>query len=164
MEILELFYQSIIFFLPAYIANAMPVIASGLKIYPSLAKPINKKWFGESKTYRGFVFGISGAIAVSFVQVLMGFYHINDPFVWVAFTLGFGALLGDLIKSFFKRRLKIKSGQPWPPFDQIDYVIGALILTPRPIEVIITLLIISPLFSFIANVIAYNLKIKKVWW
>ncbi len=173
MDILELIQYSIIFFLPAYFANAMPVVASGLKILPSLAKPINAKWFGTSKTYRGFVVGMIGAFIISIVPLSFRFYDFYESkkfiiFFWMTLTLGFGALLGDLVKSFVKRRFGIKSGKPWPPFDQIDYVIGALLLSslvrPQPTEVIITLLIISPLFSLIANLIAYTFKIKKVWW
>ena len=86
----------------------------------------------------------------------------------LSFYLGLGALLGDLVKSFFKRKIGIKSGEPWIIFDQIDYVIGGLIfgsvMVIPGIELIITLLIISPLFSLGANIIAYKLKIKKVWW
>ncbi|MFC1810765.1 CDP-2,3-bis-(O-geranylgeranyl)-sn-glycerol synthase [Patescibacteria group bacterium] len=171
MYYLELLKFSLIFFLPAYFANAMPVIASGLKIFPSLAKPINEKVFGKTKTYRGFVVGTGAAILIGAILNYLGIYYYfeYEVNIWVlAFLLGFGALLGDLIKSFIKRRIGKKSGEPWVIFDQIDYVIGALLLssvimTP-PIEVIITLLIISPLLSLLANIIAYTLKIKKVWW
>ena len=158
MEIPELLKYSIIFFLPAYVANAMPVVVAGLKIFPSLAKPIHAKWLGTSKTYRGFIFGIAGALLIGFFQNTL----------LLSLTLGVGALLGDLIKSFFKRLIGIKSGNPWPPFDQLDYVIGALLFSSfilsQSTEVIITLLIISPLFSITANITAYLLKIKKVWW
>ncbi len=174
MQILNAILASIIFFLPAYIANAMPVIANGLKLLPSLAKPINKKVFGESKTYRGFFVGILGALIVGLIQFGFGLYSFS---IWqnnlmftllLSFYLGLGALTGDLIKSYFKRRIGKKSGEPWIIFDQIDYVvggllIGSLIVVPT-LELIIILLIISPLFALGANVIAYKLKIKKVWW
>ncbi len=175
MEILDfdLFFFSLIFFLPAYVANAMPVIVSGLKITPSLAKPINTKLFGESKTYRGFIFGVLfGCIAgIIFTHNGYSYYYIYENeynYILLTFLLAFGALFGDLVKSFIKRRIGKKSGEPWIIFDQIDYVIGGLlfgsiILVP-PIETIIILLIISPLFSLLANMIAYKLKLKKVWW
>jgi len=173
MEIFQLLQHSIVFFIPAYIANAMPVIANGFKILPPLAKPISKKWFGSSKTYRGFVFGIIGAFIINLIPFFLGIYDSYESekltiFFWITLTLAFGALLGDLIKSFFKRRIGIKSGKSWPPFDQIDYVIGALFLSSfihiQHTDTIITLLIISPLLSLLANIIAYKLKIKKVWW
>ncbi len=174
MNFLNLLLDSIIFFLPAYIANAMPVIANGLKIFKGLAKPINKKVFGESKTYRGFFVGIIGALIIGLIQFAFGLYNFST---WennlmftllLSFYLGFGALFGDLIKSYFKRRIGIKSGKPWIIFDQIDYVIGGLLvgslIVVPPLELIIILLIISPLFALLSNIIAYKLKMKKVWW
>lgn len=173
MNILDTIIAAIIFFLPAYIANAMPVIVGGLKITPFLAKPINEKVFGKSKTYRGFVFGLIGALLVGLIQV---YFKVYEPFIEfyveetliLSILLGFGALFGDLVKSFFKRRLGKKSGEPWLIFDQIDYILGAILFSSfifnYPIEILITVLIISPLFSLGANIIAYKLKLKKVWW
>ena len=42
--------------------------------------------------------------------------------------LGFGALLGDAIESFFKRQYGVPSGDPWFPLDQIDYIFGGAIM------------------------------------
>jgi CDP-2,3-bis-(O-geranylgeranyl)-sn-glycerol synthase len=42
--------------------------------------------------------------------------------------LGLGALLGDAIESFFKRRNNVPPGESWFPFDQTDYIIGGLAL------------------------------------
>lgn len=174
MQIINLILAAIVFFLPAYAANAMPVIASGLKLFPSLAKPINKKLFGENKTYRGFFVGIIAALVTAYIQFAFGLYNLSTPVNNLMFTLllgfylGLGALLGDLIKSYFKRKIGKKSGEPWIIFDQIDYVIGGLIvgsfIVVPSLELVIILLIISPLFALSANIIAYKLKIKKVWW
>ena len=35
-------------------------------------------------------------------------------------------ILGDLVKSFWKRRVRVAPGRSWFPFDQIDYAVGAL--------------------------------------
>lgn len=35
----------------------------------------------------------------------------------------------DSVKSFVKRRVGIAPGEPGIPFDQLDFVIGALVLT-----------------------------------
>jgi len=73
-----------------------------------------------------------------------------------------------LIKSFFKRRISIPSGKPWIVFDQIDYSVGALLLAiiifVPSLNHIITIIIISSVFAFGSNVIAYFLGLKKVWW
>ncbi|MFC1600118.1 CDP-2,3-bis-(O-geranylgeranyl)-sn-glycerol synthase [Patescibacteria group bacterium] len=168
MYYLNLVLVSVIFFFPAYAANSLPVVANGLKLFPSLNKPIHKTLFGKSKTYRGFVVGMIGALLVGLIQYYSGWYSQLEYSLLLAFLLGFGALLGDLIKSFIKRRIGIKSGDPWIIFDQIDYVIGgvllAYIINPVSLEIIITLLVISPLLSLGSNMISYSLKIKKVWW
>ena len=42
--------------------------------------------------------------------------------------LAVGALLGDLVKSFFKRRFGKERGSKWPVADQYDLVVGAFVL------------------------------------
>ena len=42
--------------------------------------------------------------------------------------MGFGALFGDALKSFFKRQIGIRPGHSWMPFDQVDWIVGAVIL------------------------------------
>jgi CDP-2,3-bis-(O-geranylgeranyl)-sn-glycerol synthase len=37
-------------------------------------------------------------------------------------------MAGDAVKSFLKRRAGIRPGRPWIPFDQIDFVVGELVL------------------------------------
>jgi len=46
----------------------------------------------------------------------------------IIFSLCFGALLGDMMESFFKRRIGRDRGQDWIPFDQLDFIVGALVL------------------------------------
>ena len=47
----------------------------------------------------------------------------------VIFALALGALLGDAVKSYAKRRLKRKRGEKLPLADQYDFVLGAWVLT-----------------------------------
>lgn len=173
---LNLILSSLYFILPAYIANTFPVL---LKALP-FGQPISKRIFGEHKTWRGFYTGYLGALITllgqfylqksgilhSSITPLLDYESINI-FLY-AFCFGIGAITGDLIKSFFKRRLSIKPGQPWIPFDQLDLVIGALVfISPLYFPtwaVISTILIITPLLHVSANFIAYHLKLKKVWW
>ncbi|RMD58557.1 CDP-archaeol synthase, partial [Candidatus Woesearchaeota archaeon] len=86
----------------------------------------------------------------------------------IGFALGFGALLGDSVKSFFKRRMGIAPGKPWYIIDQLDYVIGAIIIA-SPIHFIgfsniIYITSISIFLTIIANQIGYALGIRKVKW
>ena len=108
--------------LPAYFANMAPVIVKKIDL---LAFPVdfNKKIdgkpiLGKNKTYRGIIFGIVFAIFIAYLQFSL--YRIpffnQISFVdyqnWLLFGLlmGAGALTGDLVKSFFKRRLNINPG------------------------------------------------------
>ncbi len=171
-----LLISSLYFFLPAYIANMCPIFAMALRL--PLAKPINEKLFGAHKTWRGFYAGFAGALLVLSLQkywqqqdvlsdyTLLDYSQIN-LFLY-AFLFGIGALTGDLAKSFFKRRANKKSGAPWFPFDQLDFVAGALILTypfyQLPLANIGVLLVATPLLHFLTNCAGYALGLKKVWW
>jgi CDP-2,3-bis-(O-geranylgeranyl)-sn-glycerol synthase len=43
--------------------------------------------------------------------------------------LGAGALIGDAAESFIKRQLNIPEGERFLIFDQIDYIVGGLLLS-----------------------------------
>ena len=125
--------------LPAYFANTIPVLVKKINF---LAIPVDfgKKWknkpiFGVHKTWRGLFFATLGGLLIFYIQKII---YPNDFFAMLSLVdygklpvlfgalLGFGAIFGDLVKSFFKRRLAIPPGKRWIPFDQIDLVIGAL--------------------------------------
>jgi CDP-diglyceride synthetase len=57
-----------------------------------------------------------------------GLRRFNTP-LDLGFLLALGALLGDLIKSMVKRRVGVPSGRSWFPYDQLDYIIGGLLLS-----------------------------------
>src|SRR3990172_3678143 len=162
MAILDLIVQAILFILPAYFANSFPVVFG--KIFKGKF-PIDagKKWKGQpllgtGKTWPGF---LGGLLIGSFVGGLQGA-------LVAGFLLSLGALTGDLVKSFFKRRMKIQRGKSWPLIDQWDFLIGALLfvsLVVRPsLETVVILLIITPLIHLGANTVAYLLKLKKEWY
>src|SRR3989338_5984946 len=123
---LNIIFQCFYFIVPAYLANMAPVIIR--KNIPWLAIPVDfgknlgkNRIFGEHKTYRGLIFGVLFAIIASYLQFLL---HNADFFArlelvdysnWLllGFLLGFGAMIGDLAKSFFKRRLNFAPGKPF---------------------------------------------------
>lgn len=182
---MNIILQALYFMLPAYVANALPVVFSNIDMGKFFERPIDlgHKWrgvriFGDNKTVKGFFVGVVGGIITCFIQFLLfghGYLHgisvVNYTLVGaivIGFLLGFGALTGDAIKSFIKRRVGIEPGQPFIVFDQIDYVIGSLIFVllavALPLDILIAALIVSSILPLIANVIAYFLGWKKVWW
>jgi|SRR3989338_4220043 len=166
--------------LPAYFANMAPVIFKKIRIfeYPiDMSKNINgKPIFGKNKTYRGIIFGIFMAIIIVYVQYRMYNFEFfkNISFFeyrnWLLFgaLMGSGALVGDLIKSFFKRRLGIEPGDRFIPFDQTDFVIGALVFILPVFDVTFNLFIVSLLLSFVLHILvnhlAFYLKIRNEKW
>jgi CDP-2,3-bis-(O-geranylgeranyl)-sn-glycerol synthase len=166
--------------LPAYFANMAPVIVKkiGFLDYPV---DFNKKFidqpiFGKHKTFRGFFFGILFALLIAFGQYLLSgaefFMNISilDYSQWalIGLVMGLGALIGDVVKSFFKRRADIEPGHRFIPFDQTDFVIGALAFTMIFFElswqVFVTALVLSFILHIIVNHIAFWLKIRNEAW
>jgi CDP-2,3-bis-(O-geranylgeranyl)-sn-glycerol synthase len=127
--------------IPVYVANASAVIVGG-------GTPIDfgKTWrdgrriLGDGKTWRGLfsgtflgmTTGFGLAVAASYISASEYDYLRLTNFegfpmmILILFSLCFGALLGDVIESFFKRRVGKDRGQDWIPFDQLDFLVGAL--------------------------------------
>ncbi|MBI2650336.1 CDP-2,3-bis-(O-geranylgeranyl)-sn-glycerol synthase [Candidatus Woesearchaeota archaeon] len=166
--------------LPAYFANMAPVIVKkvNLFVFPiDFNKKIkNKPVLGKNKTFRGLIFGIVFAIAIVYFQFLLynlvffkniSFFNYENWLLF-GFLMGFGALIGDLVKSFFKRRLGFEPGAKFVPFDQTDFVVGALIFIMPIFDLTFKIFITSLLLSFILHIIvnhsAFYLKIRNEKW
>ena len=166
--------------LPAYFANMAPVMVKkiGLFAFPiDFNKRIgNAPLLGKNKTFRGLIFGIAFAIIIAVLQNMahnIEFFRgisFIDYQNWLLFGLlmGFGALAGDLAKSFFKRRVGINPGDKFVPFDQTDFVVGALIFIMPVFKVTLAIFIVSLLLSFVLHIIvnhvAFYLKIRGEKW
>lgn len=136
------------FFLPAGMANVMPIFVSKIPGLRNLNAPMDfgrsyrgRRIFGAHKTWRGLVAGVIAATLTLWLQqYLAGDFSwvksISDqvdyaslPTLVVGPLFAIGALGGDALESFFKRQLNIAPGHGWFPFDQIDYIIGGAIAT-----------------------------------
>ena len=166
--------------MPAYFANMAPVMVKkiNLLVFPiDFNKTIgNKPILGKNKTFSGIIFGVIFAVVISYIQFLLydfeSFRNISflsyQNWLLFGFLMGFGSLLGDLVKSFFKRRLGIAPGDKFIPFDQTDFVVGALIFVMPVFNVTLQIFVASLLVSFVGHVIinhaAFCLKIRDVKW
>ena len=164
MDIVLLIVEAMIFIFPAYCANATPVLAGGgLKMDFERNFLDGKRIFGNNKTFRGFFFGLGVGITVGLVEWIL----LDYPLLF-SFLTPLGALLGDLAAAFLKRRLGIAPGDLFPIVDQIDFVVGAIVLVlPLNIiywELIVAAVIITPPIHLITNFGAYKLKLKKNPW
>ncbi len=176
--------QAFYWILPAYFANMSPVIFAKLGLLKPLARPMDrgrtmggKELFGKNKTWRGLAAGIIGATIISGLQAVMydvpWFKEIsllNYQSEWLVFgiLMGAGAIIGDLIKSFFKRRLGIASGGVWPVFDQLDFIAGsfafAYFISWPGWHIFVAAMLMTLLLHPLTNLVGYLLGFKKVWW
>lgn len=127
MTFLENIYFAFWFFLPAGLANMFPILAAHLPGLKKLDYPMDfglclrgRRILGPHKTMRGLAVGVLVAALVMFLQ--------GRPLM-LGVLLGLGALFGDAAKSFFKRQLDILAGESWFLFDQLDYILGGILLT-----------------------------------
>ncbi len=190
-DILLLLLKSAYFLVPAYFANMAPPLAKRFNILESLAKPVdkgrmlkdNKYMFGQNKTYRGFIVGMIGGALGGILQVILydiSFFHeislsgilYDNALFMVCFgaLMGFGAIFGDLVESFIKRRVGVDPGASFVPWDQIDLVIGAYIFV-LPIvfgllswKLFLCSIIVTFFLHVMTNHAAYYLHIRKEKW
>ena len=155
------------------LANMAPVI---VKHIPVLGHPLdaNMQWgrqrlLGSNKTWRGLFAGmLFGIIGIVLCNYLLGYQLSAQAMVWGGLLIGLGAIVGDIFFSFFKRRIRIKPGRPFIPFDQIDWILGAWLfvwpLLHPSLAVLLVLLIIGFPLHMLVNLIAYLFGLKSTYW
>jgi len=189
--------QALWIVIPAYIANGFALLVGG-------GTPIDfgKNWkdgkriLGDGKTWNGLfigaVFGIIAGFGITIVAIYANrsqeyaFLGLNDfgqfpIMIPIITSICFGALIGDISESFLKRRVGKDRGQDWMPFDQLDFILGVLILSfftsgliyilgfsennwffeSFSIWHILTLLILTPFFHLFANFVNRKAISKK---
>jgi len=184
--------QAIFAMLPAYAANPMAVLAGGgAPIDGGRVWRDGRRMLGDGKTWRGLLGGTVAGMALcgilsvavraagaggSLTDFLMpGWGGLS--WVYVGFLLAFGALFGDSLKSFFKRRLGRDRGAKAPVMDMYDFVLGAFLWagvlawpwfsgalhlwTPWHVLVI---LVVTPALHRGVNIIGYKIGKKDVPW
>jgi CDP-2,3-bis-(O-geranylgeranyl)-sn-glycerol synthase len=146
-------------YLPAYFANATPVALGGGPPLDGGEKWLDGKPFlGSHKTFRGCLVGILAGLIIGTMQGTL----------IVGLVQGFGAILGDLISSFYKRRLDLAPGESFPFLDQLDFIIVAII-TSQPViraslqEIVIILIVTVPI-HYLMNYLSWLVKMKDHPW
>jgi CDP-2,3-bis-(O-geranylgeranyl)-sn-glycerol synthase len=112
-------------------ANSVPVLLS-MMLQDRWASPIDggrmlhdgQPLFGAHKTWRGLLAGTLAAGALG-AGLSIG--------ILTAAAVGFCALLGDLLSSFVKRRLRAQSGHDAPFLDQIPEALLPLLVLYQPL-------------------------------
>jgi len=158
--------------IPLYMCNGLALIFGG-------KKPIDfgmnffdgKPLLGKGKTFKGTFSGIFFAslagLAISLVfpqtKALIG----ANYFYYAALLAG-GAVLGDFVGSFLKRRIGLARGKSVILLDQLDFVAGgialsALLVAPNLVEVVF-LMAFTMVAHVIGNHLAFFARIKNHPW
>lgn len=165
----------LIFLIPVYVANSSPVVlGGGMSLDLGMNFTDGRRIFGNGKTIRGFVAGtLAGTVAggiVAFVFPLPFFSSNMIQFI-SGLALAFGALTGDALGSFIKRRVGIGSGRPFI-LDTITFLIVALILVYpfsnvaelyQPLNLLF-LIVLTLILHPLTNIIANRVGLKSVPW
>ncbi|AEM38061.1 protein of unknown function DUF46 [Pyrolobus fumarii 1A] len=154
-------------YVPALVANgSATLISRGHPIDMGLRLPDGRRVLGDGKTVEGFTLAMLYATSIAFTFALL----LNNPLIaYYGVIAGLGALIGDMVGSFTKRRLGLERGAHAPILDQLDFIIGAYLLTimagykPNLIMAIAFAVMVYMLHR-ITNIVAYRLGIKSVPW
>jgi CDP-2,3-bis-(O-geranylgeranyl)-sn-glycerol synthase len=167
MDLTTIVVHSFALILPAYIANSVPVLARGRHpIDFGASMPDGRRVLGDGKTFEGFLFGLLfGTLAGIVGGILLGEVSY---FAFLSCMLALGALVGDMIGAFIKRRLGIPRGAPAPLLDQLDFVVGALLFAwpfyPLIWEQVLFIIVVTPPIHLFTNYMAHKLGLKPNPW
>jgi CDP-2,3-bis-(O-geranylgeranyl)-sn-glycerol synthase len=168
--------------LPAYVPNNAAVLAGG-------GRPIDggrtlgddRRALGDGKTWRGTVAGTAAGVVVALALNLLApvatdLTGLGLPVfpASAAASLPAGAMLGDILASFLKRRTGRERGAALPGVDQLDFVVAALALTfliatgwfraTFTLPVLVVVVVLTPLLHVGTNAGAYALGLKNEPW
>jgi CDP-2,3-bis-(O-geranylgeranyl)-sn-glycerol synthase len=173
MEIISVnIIHILLYIMPFYVANSSAMILGG-KTPLDLKKKFKdgNRILGDGKTFKGCFFGLlMGTITAIIINFAFNelTLELTSNYILLGFLISFGALLGDITASFFKRRNRISQGTEVLLLDQLDFVFGALILgsffyIPNFYEILI-ICILTLFVHKTSNWIAFKFKLKKVPW
>jgi CDP-2,3-bis-(O-geranylgeranyl)-sn-glycerol synthase len=153
------------FILPAYFASISPV---WFKLRGKTPLDFGKTFrgkpiFGPSKTIKGF---LGGAFCGTLLGAAQQFVFGKQYGLLLGALLAFGAMTGDAVKSFFKRQLGKPPGKSWVPFDQLDFIFGALVFAAAvempTLAGLLIILLITPVLHLTSNFIDHKIGLKEV--
>lgn len=178
---LELVAGALWAMLPAYVPNNAAVLAGGGRPIDGGRTLGDTRLLGDGKTWRGTAVGTGIGVALALaldaaapgagdaLGISLPGFPIN-----AALGLALGAMLGDIGASFLKRRSGRERGAAFPVLDQLDFVVGALLLalllapdwtlrvfSPARVAVVV---VVTPLLHLGTNGIAFWIGVKDEPW
>jgi CDP-2,3-bis-(O-geranylgeranyl)-sn-glycerol synthase len=181
MEIFESVVVAFWVMLPAYVPNNAAVLTGGGRPIDGGRTWGGRRILGDGKTWRGTAFGtLVGAVVALVLSAVaadagstLGVDVPTFPNAAIL-TLPLGAMLGDIGASFLKRRTGRERGAAFPGLDQLDFTVGALLLTflgafewavdTFTLPVLAVIFVLTPILHVTTNVAAYCLGLKDEPW
>lgn len=171
-DVASLVVSTLWLLVPAYIANATPVVFSGERRLDGGRELYGRPLLGAGKTVFGTLSGLlSGVIATFILLWLQASFTLPEflPAIslWLGGLLTVGAVSGDVLASFVKRRLGLERGEPLPLVDQLDFYFGAILLSSLiffDFKIFIMGLIVTPPVHKLFNLLAFKVSLKDVSW
>jgi len=176
----EFIVTAALIMVPAYLANGMALVTGGgLPLDRGKVFSDGRRLLGDGKTVSGTVGGIvlgtlGGIITVLILNLIYFQGEMIIPYFAMVFIVACGALLGDIITAFGKRRRGFQRGAPVPVVDQLGFILMALLLAyifnlylplvVLTVELLIILVIVTPFIHLLANYIGYKIGRKNVPW
>ena len=176
------------YLLPAYIANTVAALVGG-------GSPIDggNNWndgeriLGDGKTWKGLIGGTIGGVITGIIVLKVGspisgvenniLNLEGNDYIHISAVLSFGALFGDILASFVKRRIGFERGSMALGLDQYDFVVVSLALTwllygqwigelfdNHLWRELTTIFILTPLLHRGVNIIGYKIGVKNEPW
>ncbi|ELY51665.1 CDP-2,3-bis-(O-geranylgeranyl)-sn-glycerol synthase [Natronolimnohabitans innermongolicus] len=181
MTLLETLVIAFWAMLPAYVPNNAAVLAGGGRPIDGGRTWGDKRVLGDGKTWRGTAAGIVAGLALAGILSLFAGdvesaigVDVPEFTPLAALGLAAGAMLGDILASFLKRRTGRQRGAMFPGLDQLDFVVVSLPLAAVldfawftdvfTWEVILVVVILTPILHVSTNMIAYKLGLKNEPW
>lgn len=145
-------------------ANAAPLLLGGGAPLDGGKNFLDgQRILGAHKTVRGFFAGIIAGSVIGLAES-----PVDSRLLLGGFMIALGAVLGDLLGAFFKRRIRIQPGSPLPIVDQLDFVFGGLLLGQVFFQMnllsILIVILVTPPIHLGTNYGAYLLGIKRTRW
>lgn len=193
-EALLVVFQAFFGMLPAYVAGPVAVLTGGgAPMDGGRVWRDGRRVLGDGKTWRGLVGGTVGGTALAgllsmavrasgtgdLTDFLVPGWGTGLSWLWVGFAMAFGSLLGDFVKSFFKRRRGAERGAKSPVMDMYDFILGSWLLAALlawpwfeaafwpeggfPWRMLV-ILVISPALHRGVNIVGYKMGKKEVPW
>jgi CDP-2,3-bis-(O-geranylgeranyl)-sn-glycerol synthase len=160
-DLLGFLADVILIYFPAMAANGSPVfIRRGTPIDLGKIFLDGRRVLGDGKTYEGLLIGIMFGTSVGAIYAVA---FNSSAYVIYSLVSSIGALLGDIVGAFIKRRLGIPRGAPAPLLDQLSfYLFANLLIKITALDKSIDHVI--ELWDFIAGaVIVFVLHISTNW-